>query len=147
MNRNNFVVFVFITFVLLTAILISSCKNTENSTEPNESTSSLIIENGYYNRVETTDTNQVKYVVQFSYYVKGDSCAWGGYRIKMDSQTFSYSLNKFPNMEPGKRYERSDTFNVVNVLNNDPLVSISGYQVIDAQHQLELYAEYLLQRK
>ena len=50
-------------------------------------------------------------------------------------------------MEPEKRYERSDTFNVVNVLNNEPLVSITGYQVINPQNLFELYAEYLLQRK
>jgi len=145
MNRYSFVVFS--TIVLLTSILVSSCKNNEIPNEPFESTNDLVVEKGYYSQIVSNNTNDFKYLIEFTYYVKGTSCAWAGYSIKIDSQDYSYSPFNFPELEPEKRYTISDTIDVANAITTGPLVSTTGYRVINSNTQLELDAEYLLQIK
>ena len=63
-------------------VVLISC---DNSTEPKEP-QRLVIENGFYSKVASSTPNEIKYKMEFVYYVKGEECNWEGYKIKMGFQ-------------------------------------------------------------
>ncbi len=127
----------------LNIFLLSSCNS---STEPKES-HKLVVENGFYSKVETSDSNEIKYVIEFVYYVRGEECNWGGYSIQMDTQAWTLDLYKMQMLKPYEKHTKIDTFKVNNELKTNPVVKMQGYRIGSSESYNELYAEYILQPK
>lgn len=123
--------------------MFSSCNS---STGPKES-QRLVIENGFYNKVELSGSNKIKYAIEFVYYVRGEECNWGGYSIQMDSQDSSLDLYKMQTLNPYEKYMRQDTFKVDNVIKTNPVVKMQSYRIGSSDTYKELYSEYELQPK
>ena len=123
--------------------LFSFCNK---STEPIEYLR-LVIENGFYEKVESTYSNEIKYEIEFTYYVKGEECNWGGYSIQMDSQAWSLHLYKMQILKPNEKHTIIDTFKVNNELTMSPTVKMQAYRIGSSESYEELYAEYILQPK
>ena len=132
-------------FVSITAsvFLLSSCNS---STEPKES-QRLFIEDGFYSKVETTNSNDIQYKVEFVYYVKGEECNWGGYHIKMDSQEWMLDLYKMQKLNPDEKHTIIDTFKVNSELKTNPVVDMQGYNIGSSQSNESLKAVYILKPK
>lgn len=125
------------------SLVLISC---DNSTEPKVS-QILVIENGFYSKVASTIPNEIKYKMEFVYYVKGEECNWGGYNIKMDSQEMAVTLSKMKILKPDERHTVTDTIKVVAELTKDPVLSMQGYKVGSTEATEELKAEYTLKPK
>ena len=124
----------------MSIIFLTSCNN---STAPEEE-QKLIIEDGIFSKVESSDSNEIQYAIQFSYYVKGEECNWGGYHIQMDSLNWTLNLYKMQTLIPNERYEIVDTFKVNNELKSNPIVKMQGYKIGSSEYYEDLYAEYTL---
>ena len=143
MKKKILVALVFIGFASISIVLLSACNN---STEPKES-QRLIIEDGYYNKVESNTSNEILYAIEFVYYVKGEECNWGGYHIKMDSQEWMLDLYKMQLLIPGEKHSIIDTFKVNNELRTNPVVDMQGYKVGSSESNESLNAVYTLKPK
>jgi ribonucleotide reductase beta subunit family protein with ferritin-like domain len=118
----------------------------DNSTEPKEP-QRLVIENGFYSKVASATPNEIKYKMEFVYYVKGEACEWGGYKIKMDSQEMAVTLYKMKTLKPDERHTVADTIKVLAEITNDPVVSMQGYKVGSSEAIETLKAVYILKPK
>jgi ribonucleotide reductase beta subunit family protein with ferritin-like domain len=125
------------------SIVLLSCNN---STQPKES-QSLVIENGFYSKVASTIPNEIKYKLEFVYYVKGEECNWGGYNIKMDSQEMAVTLYKMKTLKPDEKHTVADTVKVLAELTKDPVLSMQGYRIGNSKAIEALKAEYTLKPK
>lgn len=138
--------------ILLTLLVLVSAANMlllnccTSSTEPQES-QKLVIENGFYSKVETTKSNKIQYTIEFTYYVKGEGCNWGGYSIQMDSQSYLLDLYKMQILNPNEKYMRNDTLKVASELRTNPVIKMQGYRIGSSDAYPELYAEFVLQPK
>ena len=132
-------------FVCLSLITLSlSYCNYFTSSEDEQR---LFIENGFYSKVQAAEGGDIKYAVEFTYFVTGEKCNWGGFGIEMDSFLSGLDLYKMQVMEPGVKYQIAHTFKVGSILKNNPMVKIQGYKLGDSNTYKELYAEYTLQPK
>lgn len=143
MKRKILIALLFMGISTINIVLLSSCNN---STEPKES-QRLIIENGFYDKVETTDSNDIQYAVEFTYYVKGEECNWGGYYIQMDSQGWALDLYKMQRLEPEEKHMIADTFKVNSELKTNPIVKTQGYKIGTSESYDALKAECILKQK
>ena len=143
MRNNKLVAFLFVCCASIGLVLLSSCNI---STEPND-TKRLIIEDGFYSKIDTSNSNNIQYKVEFVYYVKGEECNWGGYHIKMDSQEWSLDLYKMQLLIPGEKHTIIDTFKVNSVLNASPVVDMQGYEIGSSESNESLKAVYTLKPK
>ncbi len=121
-------------------IFLTSCNN---STAPEES-QKLIIEDGVFSKVESSNSNEIIYATEFTYYVKGEECNWGGYYIQMDSQSWMLDLYKMQLLIPDEKHVIVDTFKVNNELKANPIVKMQGYKIGSSESYEELYVEYVL---
>ena len=126
--------------LLSVSFVLLSCNN---STEPKVS-QILVIENGFYSKVASTIPNEIKYKMEFVYYVKGEECNWGGYNIKMDSQEMAVTLSKMKILKPDERHTVADTIKVLAELTKDPVLSMQGYKIGSSEAIEALKAEYTL---
>ncbi len=133
----------FVVIFIISIALLSSCNNIA---EPQES-QRLIIENGFYKKVETKNPYEIIYAIEFTYYLRDGNCNWGGYYIKMDSLSWIIDLYKMQTMESPKKYQWLDTFKVYDILKTNPVVKMQGYRISGSKTYDELYAEYILQPK
>jgi hypothetical protein len=133
----------FILSVFSISVVLLSC---DNSTEPKEP-QRLVIENGFYSKVASNTPNEIKYKMEFVYYVKGEACEWGGYNIKMDSQETAVTLYKMKKLLPDERHTVVDTIKVIAELTKDPVLSMQGYKVGSSEATEALKAEYILKPK
>jgi hypothetical protein len=117
-------VILFLSVFLLIVVLISC----DNSTEPKEP-QRLVIENGFYSKVASSTPNEIKYKMEFVYYVKGEECEWGGYNIKMEYQETAVTLSKRKKLLPDERHTVVDTMKVFAELTKDPVLVMQGYKV------------------
>lgn len=124
-------------------IFLTSCNN---STAPEES-QKLIIEDGVFSKVESSSPNEIKYAIEFIYYVKEEECNWGGYYIQMDSQSWMLDLYKMQLLKPDEKHVIADTFKVNNELKVNPIVNMQGYKIGSSKSYEELHAEYVLKPK
>ncbi|MEW6509299.1 MAG: hypothetical protein AB1432_16330 [Bacteroidota bacterium] len=143
MKKKILVAFLFIGFASLSIVLLSSCNN---STEPKKS-QRLIIEDGYYSKVESNTSSEILYAIEFIYYVKGEECNWGGYHIKMDSQEWMLDLYQMQLLIPDEKHSIIDTFKVTNELKTNPVVDMQGYKVGSSESNESLKAVYTLKPK
>jgi hypothetical protein len=123
--------------------LLISCNK---STEPIQYLR-LVIENGFYSKVESTNSNEIQYEIEFTYFVQGEECNWGGYSIEMDSQGWALDLYKMQRLKPNEKHTWVDTFRVNNELKTNPIVKMQAYRIGSSESYDELYAEYILQPK
>jgi len=121
-------------------IFLTSCNN---SIAPKES-QELIIEDGVFNKVESSNSNEIKYAIEFIYYVKEEECNWGGYYIQMDSQSWMLDLYKMQLLIPDEKHVIVDTFKVNNELKANPIVKMQGYKIGSSESYEELYVQYVL---
>ena len=134
---------IFIVLILLISILFNSCSN---STESN-SFQAMVIEDGFYNKVENTNLDEKKYAIEFVFFVKGEECYWGGYSIQMDSQSWIIDLYQMQILKPGEKHTVSDTFTVNKSLVSNPIVKLQGYEINTYKPNKNLYVEYSLKSK
>ena len=141
--KNRILIFIIYFLISSTSIFLLSCTK---STEPIQNLK-LVIENGYYNKVESINLNEIQYEIEFTYYVIGEECNWGGYSIQMDSQAWILDLYKMQLMTPNGKYTCIDTFVVNHELLTKPILKMQAYRIGSSESYDELYAEYILQQK
>ncbi len=141
--KNKILIFVICFLISSISLFLLSCTK---STEPIQYLK-LVIQNGFYKRVDSINPNEIQYEIEFTYYVIGEECNWGGYSIYMDSQTWSFNLYKMQIMTPNEKYTCIDTFIVNHELITKPIVKMQAYRIGSSESYDELYAEYILQQK
>ncbi|NOX64688.1 MAG: hypothetical protein GXO85_02545 [Chlorobi bacterium] len=133
----------FLGIILINLFLLSSC---DNSTELIEE-QRLIIENGYFNKVESINSDENNYAIEFTYYVKGEECNWGGYSIQMDSIGRSLNLYSMQTLKPDEKHMIVDTIKMDFELQSNPIVKMQGYKIGSSKSYKKLYTEYILEPK
>jgi hypothetical protein len=107
----------------------------------------LVIENGFYSKVASSTPNEIKYKMEFVYYVKGEACEWGGYNIKMEYQESARTLAQKKKLLPDERHTVADTIKVIAELTKDPVLVMQGYKVGSSEATEALKAEYTLKAR
>ena len=130
-------------FVCIYSIILIFLTSCNNSTAPKEN-QKLIIEDGVFSKVESSNSNEIKYAIEFMYYVKGEECNWGGYSIEMDSLSIAVHLYKMATLKPDEKHVIVDTFKVNDELKANPIVKMQGYKIGSSKSNEELHAEYVL---
>ncbi|MEJ2053617.1 MAG: hypothetical protein P8X42_06820 [Calditrichaceae bacterium] len=141
--KNRILIFIIYLLISSTSIFLLSCTK---STEPIQYLK-LVIENGFYKRIESINPNEIQYEIEFTYYVTGEECNWGGYSIQMDSHAWKLDLYRMQLMTPNEKYTWIDTFIVNHELLTKPIVQMQAYRIGSSELYKELYAEYILKQK
>jgi hypothetical protein len=115
-------------------------------TEPNAEIE-LILENGFYQKIAVAQ-NEIKYVVEFDYSVKGNECEIGGYSIQWDDN-HGGQINWYITQKifPGTKYSILDTMNLSHILTSDPIITMHGYIENKAETDSRLKDELKLKKK
>lgn len=135
-------VILFLSVSAISVVLISC----DNSTEPKEP-QRLVIENGFYSKVASSTPNEIKYKVEFVYYVKGEACEWGGYKIETEYMSSSIVLAQKKKLLPDEKHTVVDSIKVFAELTKDPVLSMQGYKVGSSEATEALKVEYTLKPK
>ena len=143
MKSKTLIALLFFSIYIVNIILLSSCNS---STELKES-QRLLIEDGYYSKVETSNLTNIQYKVEFVYFVKGEECNWGGYHIQMDSESWNLDLYKMQLLKPDEKHFVVDTFKVNSELKTNPIVTMQGYKIGSSESYESLKAECTLKLK
>ncbi len=133
-------------FVCIYSIILIFLTNCNNLTELKEN-QKLIIEDGVFSKVESSSSNEIKYAIEFTYYVIGEECNWGGYSIEMDSIGIEVNVYKMTTLKPDEKHVIIDTFKVNHELKANPIVKMQGYRIDSSESYEELYVEYVLKPK
>jgi len=142
MKINNY--FKFQILILLHTIIFSITCN--QSTEPDQEIK-LILENGLYQKIGTSQ-DEIKYSIEFYYYVEGSKCKIGGYNIQWDEDHIGQvDWYVMKTIFPGHKYYISDTMSFSNPLTSDPIVTMQGYLENKTEIDSRLRSQLILKRK
>lgn len=118
----------------------------KESTKPSENIK-LELTDGYYQIINGT-SDEVKYFVEFKYFVEGTICKIGGYGIEFDDNTSRvvnwYSMQT---ISPNQIYTISDTFRVSKVFSTTPKAVMQGYLENSSESDSRLRDECVLRKK
>lgn len=139
--------------VLLTCIslsgfvLISSCKDSSNLTEP-QTAAKLVVDNGYYTKVETTTSGDNNYSVVLQYHAEGSDFIIGDYDIQWKSENIGIRvfLNSFV-INPDETFKIEETFTFPSEVLESPIITISGYALNQKGDGTTSKVSYTAQRK
>ena len=132
-----------------TVFLTLSCKDTvapfENEYSIKEG-KKLFITDGYYRRVDTGSSNQLKYYIEFGYYSM-EECQHNGYALKYDSTIVVVSWWASLSLKANTLYHISDTLRTNVELRPSPTVFLFGYKVGSTVNDSSFSAKYVLLQK
>ena len=132
-----------VSLLILSICLLNTCKE---STKPSDNIK-LELMHGYYQVINGT-SDEVKYFVEFKYFVKGTSCNIGGYGIDFDESTSSvvdwYSMQT---ITPNQTYSIADTFRVSKIFHTDPKAIMQGYFENSSESDPRLRGQCTLRKK
>ena len=139
------VVILFISFMSL--LLITSCKDSKDITEPTVE-AKLVIDDGYYTKDESTNPNENTYSVVIKYHVEGSDFIIGSYAIQWSSENIG--KEEFPNsfvVRPDKTLKIEDTFTFQKEVSESPMVTITGYALNQKSDGTTSKVTYTIQKK
>jgi hypothetical protein len=146
-RKNSLFVVLLISLCCSSLVLMTSCKDSRDLTEP-QVEAKLVVDDGYYSKVETTNSGENIYSVVIQYHVEGSDFIIGNYDIQWKSENIGKQvfLNSMV-VNPDKTLKIEETFTFPREVLESPIITIAGYALNQKGDGETSEVSYTIQKK